>query len=132
MLFIAEDDDTYQPGKLTLTNCGAPPEFKEPPKPATKTLLVGWRRDMQDMVRQLDASVQPGSTLVLLSDQPSPEDRINECIDGGYDITSMPVKLTLTTELPRAKTTLPPAKKAKTSEQPDVASAMILLMGTKK
>ena len=26
----------------------------------------------------------------------------------------------------------PPAKKAKTSEQPDVASAMILLMGTKK
>lgn len=47
LLFIAEDDDTYWPDKLQLTNCGAPPEFTEPVQPPTKTLLIGWRRDIQ-------------------------------------------------------------------------------------
>merc|ERR1711871_1216984 len=42
LLFIAEDDDTYEPAHIKLTNCGAPPEFKEPRIPPTKTLLIGW------------------------------------------------------------------------------------------
>jgi len=86
LIFIAEDDDSYAPGDLKLTNCGAPPEFQEPALPATKTLLIGWRRDMQNMVRELDQSVQPGSTLVMLSDSPSVDDRIAEMLDGGYDV----------------------------------------------
>merc|ERR1711970_1008056 len=68
LLFIAEDDDTYQPGELKLTNCGAPPDFEEPAKPCTKTMLIGWRRDIQDMVFELDKWVEPGSQLMMLSD----------------------------------------------------------------
>ena len=45
---------------------------------------------------------------------------------------SVSVKLTLTTELPPTKTSPPPTKMAKMSEQPDAADAMILLMGAKK
>jgi hypothetical protein len=88
LLVIAEDDDTYRPAQLRLTNCGAPPDFKEPPPPATKTLLIGWRRDIQDMVIELDASVQYGSTLVMLSDSPGKEDRIAEMLDAGFDVTA--------------------------------------------
>jgi len=99
LLFIAEDDDTYEPGEIKLTNCGAPPEFKEPRQPATRTMLIGWRRDIQDMVRELDASVQRGSTLVMLSDDSvSIEDRIAECFDAGYDIEKEPNNLTVTFE----------------------------------
>merc|ERR1711981_1468726 len=81
LLFIAEDDDTYQPGELKLTNCGAPPDFEEPAKPCTKTMLIGWRRDIQDMVFELDKWVEPGSQLVMCSDQPSVEDRVQELRD---------------------------------------------------
>jgi hypothetical protein len=81
LLFIAEDDDTYQPGELKLTNCGAPPDFEEAAKPATKTMLIGWRRDIQDMVFELDKWVEAGSILIMLSDQPSIEDRIQELAD---------------------------------------------------
>jgi len=81
LLFLADDDDTYCPGELKLTNCGAPPDFEPPPRPSTKTLLVGWRRDIQDMMFELDKWVEPGSTLVMLSDQPSEEDRRAELED---------------------------------------------------
>jgi len=95
LLFIAEDDDTYSPGTLKLTNCGAPPEFKEPRAPATKTLLIGWRRDIQDMVRELDASVEQGSQLVMLSDGPSVEERVAEMLEANYDVDKDPRNLSV-------------------------------------
>jgi len=95
LLFIAEDDDSYEPEHIKLTNCGAPPEFKEPRTPPTKTLLIGWRRDIQDMVRELDSSVQKGSTLVMLSDGPSVEARIEECAEADFDVTTKCHNLTV-------------------------------------
>jgi hypothetical protein len=75
LLFIAEDDDSYAPGELKLTNCGSPPDFELPPRPKTKTMLIGWRRDIQDMVFELDEWVVPGSQLTMLSDSPDEETR---------------------------------------------------------
>jgi len=81
LLFIAEDDDSYSPGELKLTNCGAPPEFEMPPRPKTKTMLIGWRRDIQDMIYELDDWVVAGSHLTMLSAEPSEEDRRAELED---------------------------------------------------
>jgi len=94
LIFIAEDDDSYSPGELKLTNCDAPPEFAIPskqqglpPRPKTKNLLIGWRRDIQDMILELDKWVVPGSFLTLLSAGPdvpgglSTEDRLAELED---------------------------------------------------
>jgi len=81
LLFIAEDDDSYAPGELKLTNCGSPPDFELPPRPATKNLLIGWRRDIQDMIFELDDWVVPGSYLTMLSTEPSEEDRRMELED---------------------------------------------------
>eukprot|EP00658_Telonema_sp_P-2_P007143 TRINITY_DN12663_c0_g1_i7.p1 TRINITY_DN12663_c0_g1~~TRINITY_DN12663_c0_g1_i7.p1 ORF type:complete len:442 (+),score=126.25 TRINITY_DN12663_c0_g1_i7:65-1390(+) len=68
LLVVAEDDDSYSIGKLKLTNCGAPPDYEEEVPAPCKTLLIGWRRDIQDMVMELDKWVAPGSELVMLSD----------------------------------------------------------------
>jgi len=83
LLFIAEDDDTYHPDMLRLTNCGLPPDVEEPAKPPTKTLLIGWRRDMQEMLFELDKWVEEGSVLVCMSDAPSVETRLEELEEGG-------------------------------------------------
>jgi len=68
LLVIAGDDDTYYPGELKLTNCGAPPDYDEEPPAPSKTLLIGWRRDIQDMVMELDKWVAPGSACTMLWD----------------------------------------------------------------
>jgi len=66
LLVIAEDDDTYDVGELKLTNCGAPPDYDEEPPAPSKTLLIGWRRDIQDMVMELDKWVAPGSACTMM------------------------------------------------------------------
>jgi len=81
LIFIAEDNDTYCPGDLKLTSCGPPPNVDPPAKPATKTLLIGWRRDMQDMIFEVDKWVSEGSTLAILAEAPSVEDRYAELAD---------------------------------------------------
>jgi len=68
LLVIAEDDDTYQVGELKLTNCGAPPDYEDDAPAPSKTLLIGWRRDIQDMVMELDKWVTPGSSCTMLWD----------------------------------------------------------------
>jgi hypothetical protein len=78
LIFIAEDNDTYAPGELKLTSCGPPPNVPDQPKPATKTLLIGWRRDMQDMIFEVDKWVSEGSTLAILAEAPSVEERYEE------------------------------------------------------
>ena len=96
LLFVAEDDDTYSPyypkgyqkmvpirsgphqGELKLQDVGGQladynqqagdcPDFEPPANPATKTLLIGWRRDIQDMIFELDKWVEPGSKLTMLN-----------------------------------------------------------------
>ena len=78
LLFIAEDNDTYQPGKLHLTSCGDPPYAADEEEVPTKTLLIGWRRDMQDMILEVDKWVNPGSYLAILAEAPSLADRKSE------------------------------------------------------
>jgi len=81
LLFIAEDNDTYRPGKLHLTSCGEPPNIPEEEEQSTKTLLIGWRRDMQDMIMEVDKWVAPGSYLAILAEYPDIPARHEELIE---------------------------------------------------
>ncbi|KFK26629.1 hypothetical protein AALP_AA8G273500 [Arabis alpina] len=58
ILVIAEDDDTYAPGSL--------PE--DPPKYPEKILFCGWRRDIDDMIKVLEALLAPGSELWMFNE----------------------------------------------------------------
>jgi len=88
LIFVAEDDDTYTYEKRFVTNFGAPPDVQAPPKQPTRTLCIGWRRDMHEMVFEVDKWVMPGSNLTIMAPGseddgycppgPSEEDRIAE------------------------------------------------------
>ena len=65
-----------------------------PPQPIVKTqrrvhkkdrtLVCGWRRDIDDMIVSLDAEVRTGSELHILCQVPIDE-RIERLRDGGFD-----------------------------------------------
>ena len=72
IIVIAEDDDTYspspQPAPLDKRHVSAvfqPEGVKAPLQ--ERMLFIGWRRDMDDMINQLDYCVSPGSRLTLFS-----------------------------------------------------------------
>ncbi|KAI5066987.1 hypothetical protein GOP47_0017515 [Adiantum capillus-veneris] len=70
ILVIAEDDDTYAPAPLPQVQRRSLPRVVMPPNVPEKILLCGWRRDIQDMIKVLDAFLAPGSELWIFSDVP--------------------------------------------------------------
>ena len=44
---------------------GAPPQWSPPPKQSGHVLLCGWRRDLLDMLTELDKYVEQGSGVVV-------------------------------------------------------------------
>lgn len=72
LVVIAEDDDTYKPSpkeaalsKKRITKIFQPEKVGLNPR--VKMLFVGWRRDMDDMIKQLDELVPEGSQLSIFS-----------------------------------------------------------------
>lgn len=89
ILVIAEDDDTYCPLPKTRTVKGARVSEisvvdSAQKKPPENMLFVGWRRDMEDMILQLDKYVTPGSVLSLFSTVPL-DKREEKLRAGGLD-----------------------------------------------
>jgi Castor and Pollux, part of voltage-gated ion channel len=100
VVVIAEDNDTYKPNEPIPLTAGGPKNWPHPFKICTdmgnstaalididyvkeiaapfqavkelpeKILFVGWRRDMDDMIEQVDGYVAPGSELTLFSHVP--------------------------------------------------------------
>ena len=71
VIVIAEDNDTYEPelsmhiNKDRMNQCTSI-GIRDEPRPE-KMLFIGWRRDMDDMVLQVDDCVCNGSELTLFS-----------------------------------------------------------------
>ncbi|XP_031382105.1 ion channel CASTOR-like isoform X1 [Punica granatum] len=88
VLVIAEDDDTYAPSALPMVWRGHLPKDFILPKAAEKILFCGWRRDMEDMIMVMDASLAHGSELWMFNEVPENE-REKKLIDGGLDISRL-------------------------------------------
>ena len=73
IVVIAEDDDTYEasPDSLFTISDEEIQALSAVYRPRRslpeKLLFVGWRRDMEDMIAELDSSVAPGSQLTLFN-----------------------------------------------------------------
>eukprot|EP00854_Cymbomonas_tetramitiformis_P011265 gene11265-13312_t len=82
---LAEDDDTYHvmqhPIRLNVQMLV--PHFKEYAKPV-RLILVGWRRDMTDMILAADQFLLTGSSLYLFCSKPI-EDRMVEFDRVGFN-----------------------------------------------
>ncbi|XP_027350218.1 ion channel CASTOR isoform X2 [Abrus precatorius] len=83
-----EDDDTYAPAPLPMVWRGSLPKDFVYPKSPERILFCGWRRDMEDMIMVLDASLAHGSELWMFNDVPEKE-REKKLTDGGLDITRL-------------------------------------------
>ncbi|KAK7397512.1 hypothetical protein VNO78_18688 [Psophocarpus tetragonolobus] len=88
VLVIAEDDDTYAPASFPTVWRGSLPKDFVYPKSPERILFCGWRRDMEDMITVLDASLAQGSELWMFNDVPEKE-REKKLTDGGLDINRL-------------------------------------------
>jgi hypothetical protein len=85
IIVIAEDDNSYQIGELNMVDPLDVPEFDDPDKGKTvNILLVGFRRDLDDMINEIDKWVPKGSTLTSFARQ-DPEERMQILLDGGLE-----------------------------------------------
>mmetsp|Transcript_27148 Transcript_27148/g.63449 ORF Transcript_27148/g.63449 Transcript_27148/m.63449 type:complete len:1139 (+) Transcript_27148:205-3621(+) len=84
LLVLAEDDDTYRPVpaptayNLSMQMAGPNIMVKE------KTLLCGWRRDMEDLITVLDCEVGRGSEIHIVAEVPI-EQRMSDMDSAGFD-----------------------------------------------
>ncbi|CAH8334448.1 unnamed protein product [Eruca vesicaria subsp. sativa] len=88
ILVIAEDDDTYAPGSLPEVRMCHFPKMQNPPKYPEKILFCGWRRDIDDMIKVLEALLAPGSELWMFNEVPDQE-REKKLTDAGLDISTL-------------------------------------------
>lgn len=70
IIVIAEDDDSYYPGRLQMVDPGPTPVMSEAAQMPVNLMLVGFRRDLDDMISEVDKWVAAGSTLMLFNDTP--------------------------------------------------------------
>ena len=69
ILVLAEDNDSYEvnEGGYDMSNVGEVPKLLEETKLVERILFCGWRRDMADLILQLDEFVEQGSELWLFN-----------------------------------------------------------------
>lgn len=67
---------------------GRLPPWTEPLKKAERLLFLNWRRDMDDMIEELDRQVGPDSELWLMSGKPETE-QLEALREGGLDIEKL-------------------------------------------
>ncbi|KAH8097249.1 hypothetical protein JL720_134 [Aureococcus anophagefferens] len=68
LIVLAEDNDTYKPCPPVVIPTQPFEKHDPPPVAKEKILCCGWRRDIRDILKQLDKQVAPGSELHMMSD----------------------------------------------------------------
>ena len=67
VLVVAEDDDTYEAEAPARPPAAELPQWSLPQKTNDNVLLLGWRRDLYDMLQELDKYVQRGCNVTVLA-----------------------------------------------------------------
>jgi hypothetical protein len=86
IIVIAEDDDSYAPGLMNMVDPGPTPDVDDPELEAVTILLIGFRRDLDDMINEIDKWVAPDSVVYLFSDTPV-DKRMEILMAGGLNET---------------------------------------------
>ena len=73
LLVLAEDNDSYQPQAPAVISAGLLPDTTPQVAPLERILFCGWRRDLDDMLMELDSYVPPGSEATILAQVPLAE-----------------------------------------------------------
>ena len=79
LVVVAEDDSEFSFDPSARTSCNThssgsvPQDWREPTQVPESFLFLGWRRDLDDMITELNKWVAPGSTLTLMNTVPVDE-----------------------------------------------------------
>merc|ERR1711907_336182 len=84
IIVIAEDNDSFDIGELNMVDPRDVPDFQEEEPQPVKMLLIGFRRDLDDMINEINKWVAPGSLLVSMSNI-DPDERMEILIAGGLE-----------------------------------------------
>ena len=68
IIFIAEDDDTYDFVRTAKMQVPPGPTVHKGEREAEKMLVCGWRRDMHDIIQLVDDLAEKGSEIHIFSD----------------------------------------------------------------
>mmetsp|Transcript_7715 Transcript_7715/g.17860 ORF Transcript_7715/g.17860 Transcript_7715/m.17860 type:complete len:863 (+) Transcript_7715:65-2653(+) len=88
VIVIAEDNDSYSVCPSRKIDHGETPKKVSKPRAIEKVLFLGWRRDVRDLLLQLDALVVPGSEVHMMSEVPL-ADRDRLLMEGGLDFEDL-------------------------------------------
>lgn len=89
VIVIAQDNDTYKPQEPVPIEGGTPPEMKPHEKKREIILFCGWRRDVRDILQQLDKLVDPGSEVHMMTHCVPVEKRAERLLEDGLDTNDL-------------------------------------------
>lgn len=86
IIVIAEDDDSFEPNQkgFNWVDPKDVPDFEEPKPEPANMLIIGFRRDLDDMINEIDKWVSPGSKLTSFAIA-DPGERMQILLDGGLN-----------------------------------------------
>eukprot|EP00931_Biecheleriopsis_adriatica_P114953 TRINITY_DN90819_c0_g1_i1.p1 TRINITY_DN90819_c0_g1~~TRINITY_DN90819_c0_g1_i1.p1 ORF type:complete len:868 (+),score=127.80 TRINITY_DN90819_c0_g1_i1:59-2662(+) len=89
IIVIAEDNDTYEPEEANVVEMGEAPAKSDPDSSIEHILFCGWRRDIRDILAQLDSMVLPGSEVHMMTHCIPLSLRSERLLDDGLDVNSL-------------------------------------------
>lgn len=89
IVVIAEDNDTYRPQTQVLLDAGSPPPVDSELKSKEKILFCGWRRDIRDILQQLDKIVERDSEVHMMTHCVKIAERNDKLLEDGLDIREL-------------------------------------------
>lgn len=93
IIVIAEDDDTYKYAEADEIQPKPLPAWSATPNTVEYILMTGWRRDIRDILKLLDALVENGTEVHMLASVPL-ADRTEVLLQEGLDVNTL-VNITL-------------------------------------
>jgi len=89
VIVIAEDNDTYTPQTPPNIDGGTPPDLAQHLKQQEHILFCGWRRDVRDILQQLDKLVDPGSEVHMMTHCVPIAQRNHRLLEDGLDVKEL-------------------------------------------
>ncbi|DAZ99138.1 TPA: hypothetical protein N0F65_010222 [Lagenidium giganteum] len=89
IVVLAEDDDSYKACPPVHIDAGVGPPLPKDNREPECVFMCGWRRDIRDMISELDALVLPGTELHMVCEEPKPEYRNAQLLESGLDVRTL-------------------------------------------
>jgi len=89
VIVIAADNDTYKPESAVNIEPGEPPEDLRKEAPKERIMICGWRRDVRDVLKQLDRIVSCGTEVHMMTHCVPVAQRDAKLLEDGLDVRDL-------------------------------------------